>query len=75
MSEFKNIKKFILGGQTKKTREWNKKHLGITSAILWGDTGERWLPLLYFKKPKWLTEEEYQKIIESLMISIDNDIT
>ena len=30
-------------------------------------------PVVYFKKPKWMTEEEFEVIMSNLLISVDLD--
>lgn len=46
------------------------KIFGIKSAILWGIRGNNQFPLLYFSKPKSISEEDYKEILDNLQISM-----
>ena len=48
------------------------KIFGIKSAILWGhskDTNSTF-PLLYISKPKYITQEEYEDLLDRLEINL-----
>lgn len=55
------------------TYDKNKTHsMGIKSAIIWGnikDTNE-FLPLLYISKPKNISQEDYELLLDRLIIDI-----
>lgn len=64
MSIFKNIRSFEF--------DKNKKHIfGIKSAIIWGHSSRTngIFPLLYLRKPKSISEEDYNELIEHIEIS------
>lgn len=58
--------------QFEKPNKRNKKDFGITSAVIWasrkGISG--WFPILYLKKPKAISDEEFNTLLESLELKI-----
>lgn len=42
-------------------------------SALWGHKGSRIFPLIYFQKPKWISEESFTKIIESIELNLDKN--
>ncbi len=66
----KNIKRISLS-ISKKSREQNKKLFRTSNGILWADQNGRnqYYPILYLKKPKYLSEEEFQKLLDKLEIT------
>ena len=67
------IEKIIYGGTTIDIRKENKRTMGISSLIVYAleqDTNG-YYPILYIKKPRWQTEEEFQKIIDIMTIFIN----
>jgi hypothetical protein len=49
----------------------NESHaFGIKSAILWGTSGTTTSPLLYLLKPKNISEEEYNEIVDRLIVHL-----
>lgn len=41
---------------------------------IWCDNGKGChFPLVYFQKPKWLSEETYQTIVDSIMVNLPVD--
>jgi hypothetical protein len=69
------IQKLIYGGTTIEIRKENKKRMGISSFIIYGleQDKNRYYPILYIKKPRWQTEEEFQKIIDNMTIFINTN--
>ncbi len=65
-----NIKSLILE-KSKESREHNKKIFRTSNGILWADQNGRnqYYPILYLKKPKYLSEEEFQKLLDKLEIT------
>lgn len=47
-----------------------RKMFGISSAILWGGAGNTEYPVLYFRKPKHISDEDYQDILKNMKITI-----
>ena len=45
-----------------------EKSLGIKSPILWGIEGGKMYPLVYFHKPKHVSQEEFNQIIERMSL-------
>jgi hypothetical protein len=42
---------------------------------IWISEGNRFAPLIYFKKPAWIKDEEtWKRIIKSIRISLPHDI-
>ena len=69
------IEKLVYGGTTIEIRKENKRTMGISSLVIWGleQDKNRHYPILYIKKPRWQTEEEFQKIIDNMTIFINKD--
>ena len=69
------IEKLIYGGTTIEIRKKNKKEMGISSLIVYALEQDKngYYPILYIKKPRWQTEEEFQKIIDNMTIFINKD--
>lgn len=44
--------------------------LGVKSAILWGHKGSSATPLMYFRKPKNMPQEDFDNILDNLQINI-----
>ncbi len=66
----KNIKRISLS-ISKKSREQNKKLFRTSNGILWADQNgdHAYYPILYLKKPKHLSDEEFQKLLDKLEIT------
>ena len=43
---------------------------GIKSAIIWGNTERGTYPLLYIKKPKHLSQEDFDEILSNLEVTL-----
>jgi hypothetical protein len=65
-----NIKSLVLD-KSKELREHNKKIFRTSNGVLWADQigDPRYYPILYLKKPKHLSEEEFQKLLDKLEIT------
>lgn len=63
-SIFNKIKSFELDKN-------QNKIFGIKSAIIWGNSSENnsMFPLLYLRKPKNISDEEYSELINSIQIN------
>ena len=48
------------------------KQFGVKSAIIWGYSNERngIFPLLYISKPKHISQEDYEVLLDSLRIEM-----
>lgn len=49
-----------------------RKVFGIKSGILWGHSNKSnsTVPLLYISKPRWMTQEDFDSILEKVDIRI-----
>ena len=64
MSIFKDLKSFEFST--------NKEHaFGVKSGIVWGNSNKSncVYPLLYISKPKGISEEDYNELLDSLEIA------
>jgi hypothetical protein len=41
---------------------------------IWGMAGNRLYPLCYLRKPKWMTEAQFEAIVKSIKIDATSDI-
>lgn len=57
--------------KSKEQRAENFKTFGIKSGVAWGKLKDKnaQVPIFYIKKPKSITEQEFQEILNSLQIS------
>lgn len=46
------------------------------SPTLWGNRADKneTYPLVYFRKPKWVSEESFKEIVKSITVSLPKDI-
>lgn len=45
----------------------------VKSAGIWGTSGNKSFPLIYFKRPKFISEEKFKEIIDHITLTIRND--
>lgn len=43
----------------------------VKSPIVWGHWGSVIAPIAYIRKPKWLSESDFKKVVESLELRIE----
>lgn len=49
----------------------NKNRIfGIKSAILWGHKGSTAIPLMYFRKPKHMPQEDFDDLLDRIDVRI-----
>jgi hypothetical protein len=63
--------------KSKKIREKNKDLKLPKSGIIWGSDKEKpatYFPLLYLAKPRWMTEDQFQTILDEIVISLPSEI-
>jgi len=46
-----------------------KEMFGIKSGIVWGNKDSSTFPMLYISKPKWVSQDDYEILLESIDIN------
>jgi len=41
------------------------------SPSFWGDNGNNLYPLVYFRKPKWMTDKDFKHLVTCLHLALD----
>ena len=44
------------------------------SPVIWGHRESSMMPLVYLRKPKWMTEEDFYKVVDNLTIHLPKDL-
>ena len=63
--------------KSKKIREKNKDLKLPRSGIIWGADIKKpttYFPLIYLAKPRWMTEDQFQTILDEIVISLPSEI-
>lgn len=48
----------------------------VKSPTLWGNHADKneTYPLVYFRKPKWISEESFKEIVKTITVSLSKDL-